>query len=162
MASHCSFLPGKIRQFSLREPLKWEGRYASSPVCPPLLANKAALSKLSFALCTRLNATSRLNKLRIPSNREFIIAAFAANSVVGGGPGDFRPSNPGVPGIDSGPWTDSLSEFEYGLGSTGFGSIITEFRFANGNGMTETGIKMTFLKVERKSRLSASRLILLM
>lgn len=138
--------------------------YASSPVCPPLLANSAALSRLSFALCTKLKATSKLNKLLIPSNLEFIIAAFAANSVVGGGPGDIRPSSPGVLGRDSEfevSGTDSLLEFVYGLGSAGFASI-TELLIANGDGMTDTGIRMTFLKVERKSRLSASRLILLM
>lgn len=57
--------------------------HASSPVCPSILANCPALSKLAFARWTSLSAISMLNKVRIPSRREFMIAALAANSVVG-------------------------------------------------------------------------------
>lgn len=139
------------------------GTYASSPVWPPALANRAALSRLDLAKCTRFNATSKLNSERIPSNLEFMIAAFAANSVVGGDAGDIRPEIIGVPGRDISGFscTVNVFEFAYGLASEGFGSGAAGLA-AKAEGMTETGISITFLNVDRKSRLSASRLMLLM
>lgn len=160
ICSHCSRLPC----VSLVSARKERAAYASSPVCPPALANNAALSRLDLAECTRLSATSRLNNDRIPSSLEFMIAAFAANSVVGGGPGAACPGITGVPGRDALGVSWTLSEFEFasGLVSGGFVSAV-EVDFAEkGDGIAETGMRMTFLNVDKKSRLSASRLMLLM
>jgi len=160
ICSHCSRLPCVSLVSDRRERVA----YASSPVCPPALVNNAALSRLDLAECTRFRATSRLNNDRIPSSLEFMIAAFAANSVVGGGPGVACPGITGVPGRDALGVSCTLSEFEfaYGLVSAGFVSGV-EVGFAEkGDGIAETGMRITFLNVDKKSLLSASRLTLLM
>ena len=157
ICSHRARLPCVSLVSTRRE----QAGYASSPVYPPALANNAALSRLDLAECTRFSATSGLNNDRIPSSLEFMIAAFASNSVVGGGPGAACPGVTGVPGRDALGVSWTLSEFELAseLVSAGFVSLFVEVDFAEkGDGIAETGKRITFLNMEKKISLFFTRL----
>ena len=144
--------------------MKIDSHWLRAPISnfPFKEANTAARSMLALAMCTRFSATSRLKRERMPSSLDFMMAALAASSVVGGsGTGvDVRGTrNPdplegrGVPDR-VGAWDgvgeiSRLSPFTSALAAVG---LLPNF------GKTFTGIMTTFLNEERKSLLSAWRL----